>query len=991
MARPIVASPPVIRVRGAKENNLQDISIDIPRDRLTVITGLSGSGKSTLAFDTIYAEGQRKYVESLSVHARHFLEQVGKPDVEQIDGLPPTLAIGQFSTTPNPRSIVATTTEIYDFLRVLYSRVGSPHCPQCARPLMRRTVDQIVNETLALPPDTRLMILAPLTRGEKTDLTAVVRRIQREGFVRARVDGRLCDVAELTESGAKKSSAIDVVIDRLQPKPAMRSRLADAVELAMRIGDGVAIVSHAAAKAEATGGGEGGGSAGAETWLDHHFSERFACSVCNISVDDLSPRAFSFNSPYGACAACDGLGTRLAFAEDLIVPEPGLAILGGAIAPWRGPNQKITASFAKIAKSICAAMEASPEKPWATLTADVRRVFLHGSTPRDLEEHGVEFEGIIPNLQRRAKAAGGDGGASRLAEFQAELICETCRGARLKAAALAVRVEQRGIADVTRLPISEARAWFDGLKFAGEAAVIAAPVLREIRQRLRFLDDVGLGYLTLDRASATLSGGEAQRIRLATQIGAGLVGVCYVLDEPTIGLHQRDNERLLKSIRGLVDAGNTAIVVEHDEDVIRAADYLIDMGPGAGLHGGRIISSGPAADVIADPNSITGRYISGEYGIPLPEQRRPIRRDFHLQVIGARENNLKNIDVSLPLGAFVAITGVSGSGKSTLISQILLPAVRRRVMKTNERAGAHERLVGANRIDRVIEIDQTPIGRTPRSNPATFTGVFDEIRELYAKSKEAKIRGYDASRFSFNVKGGRCEACQGQGTRRIEMHFLPDVFVECQECKGTRYARETLEVRYRGKSIAEVLEMRVEDALGFFDSFPKILHGIRALSDVGLGYVRLGQPSNTLSGGEAQRVKLAGELCKGTIAPAGPSAARGVQRPAERGKGEPHTLYVLDEPTSGLHFADIQTLLAVLERLVDRGHSVVVIEHNLDVIKVADWVIDLGPEGGDAGGQIVAQGRPEDIARVAESFTGQYLKSKLGPGVPGEPVRAAAG
>jgi excinuclease ABC subunit A len=958
--------PPTIRVIGARQHTLRDVTVEIPRDQLTVVTGLSGSGKSTLAFDTIYAEGQRRYVESLSVHARHFLEQIGKPEVERIDGLPPTLAIEQLATQPNPRSIVATTTEVYDFFRILFARVGTPHCPTCGQPFVRRTADQVVSEVLALPEAERIMVLAPLARGQKGDLLPLARRIQREGFVRARVDGVLRDVSELVEAGAtngRKAVDLDVVVDRLVLKPDIRGRLADAIELSYKLGEGTAIIARAA----------GNGSDG---WRDTVYSENHTCPSCGTTVEELTPRAFSFNSPYGACEVCGGLGTTLRFDPDLIIPDQNLALAAGAISPWQSGKQRVEPQYLKILKSLAAEFDTTIETPWRELPEDLRRILLHGSTRKDEAELGIEFEGILPNLERRYKAAGSDAAKSRLAEYQSEDVCAACQGSRLKPGPLAVRVGGQRIADLTRMSISAARKWFDALKLSGEAEQIARPVLREITQRLRFMDDVGLGYLTLDRSSASLSGGEAQRIRLATQIGSGLVGVCYVLDEPTIGLHQRDNERLLKSIRGLVEAGNTAIVVEHDEDVIRAADYLIDMGPGAGLHGGRVIAAGPVKEALANPASITGRYLRGDYGIRLPEQRRTAKRDARLQIVGARQNNLKSIDVSIPLGVFVAVTGVSGSGKSTLISQILLPALRRRLLKTKERVGAHERLIGANRIDRVIEVDQTPIGRSPRSNPATFTGVFDEIRELYARTKEAKIRGYDASRFSFNVKGGRCESCQGQGVRKIEMHFLPDVFVECQECKGTRYGRETLEIRYRGKSIADVLEMRVEEALGFFDSFPKILHGVRALSDVGLGYLRLGQPSNTLSGGEAQRVKLAAELAKGALHPVLPSGPPSASA-TERAKLDQHTLYVLDEPTTGLHFADIETLLAVLNRLVDMGNTVLVIEHNLDVIKNADWIIDLGPDGGDAGGRIVAEGTPEEVAANSASATGKFLKPKL--------------
>jgi excinuclease ABC subunit A len=973
--------PKHIRISGARQHNLQNVDVQIPRDRLVVITGLSGSGKSSLAFDTIYAEGQRKYVESLSVHARHFLEQISKPDVECIEGLPPTLAIEQRAAAANPRSIVATTTEIYDFLRVLFARVGIPHCPKCGQRIYRRTVDQIVDIVLGYggrePPaaeaeQVRVMVLAPLARGQTGELQPILRRIQREGFVRARVNGRLRDVKELAELPKARAVDIDVVVDRLVLRPEIRGRLADAVELSLALGDGTAIVS----RANGTSAG-GAPPAGEETrWIDEVFSERHTCTACGISLPELAPRAFSFNSPYGACPQCGGLGTTLRFDPQLVVPDENLSLLDGAIAPWSAGKKRVAAAHLKVLRSLCQALGVKPETPFKSISDELRRIVLQGTTAADTERYGLEFEGVLPNLLRRYRAAGSDGGRSRLGTYQAEYVCEECHGARLRPTSLAVQVGGHNIHEITCLSIAAATSVFDELRLTGEAAQVAEPILREIRQRLHFMYDVGLGYLTLDRTSATLSGGEAQRIRLATQLGSGLVGVCYVLDEPTIGLHQRDNARLLASIRHLVDIGNTVIVVEHDEDVIRSADYLIDMGPGAGLHGGRIVAQGPAAEVLANPASMTGRYLRGEYGIPLPEQRRQPRRSDFIQVLKAAENNLKDIDVSIPLGVLCAVTGVSGSGKSTLVAQILLPALRRRLCKSRERPGRHERIVGAHKVDKVVEIDQTPIGRTPRSNPATYTGVFDEIRRLYAKTKEARIRGYSASRFSFNAKGGRCEACQGQGTRRIEMHFLPDVFVECQECKGSRYSRETLEIRYRGQSIADVLEMRVEEALRFFDSFPKIKQGVQALSEVGLGYVRLGQPSNTLSGGEAQRVKLAAELARGVIHPVTPNGPPSASA-TERAKLESHTLYVLDEPTTGLHFADIQTLLAVLNRLVDMGNTVLVIEHNLEVVKSADWVIDLGPEGGEAGGRIVAQGPPETVAGCAASHTGRYLQTKL--------------
>jgi len=958
-----------IRVVGARQHNLQNVTVELPRDRLIVITGISGSGKSSLAFDTIYAEGQRRYVESLSVHARHYLEQLSKPEVDRIEGLPPTLAIEQRAAAANPRSIVATTTEIYDFLRLLYARVGSPHCPSCGQPVRRYTVDQIVDRVLSFPPGRRLMVLAPLVRCGSADQPQVLRRIQREGFVRARVNGVLHDVKDLAELPKGRKVDIDVVVDRLTIRPEIRSRLADAIELSFGVSDGVVIVSCE----EFLESGDGA----APNWRDETFSERYACTACGVTLPELSPRMFSFNSPYGACPGCGGLGTTLQFDEQLIVPDENLSLLDAAIAPWSG--KKLAAAGRKMLRELCSAFGVSPQTPFQNLPQDLRRIVLYGTRRSDEQAYGVRFEGVIPSLERRLRASGANG-RSRLASFQSEHVCERCNGARLRPEPLAVRIAGLNIWQVVSFSIARAANWFERLRFDGEVAAIAEPILREVRQRLRFMVDIGLSYLTLDRLSVTLSGGEAQRIRLATQLGSGLVGVCYVLDEPTIGLHPRDNARLLRSVRNLVDMGNTAIVVEHDEDVIRAADYLVDMGPGAGQHGGRIVAAGPPEVVLNHPASLTGKFVRGEYTIPLPEQRRSIRRSEFLEIVGAAENNLKHINVRIPLGAFCAITGVSGSGKSTLVSQILLPALRRRLYRSREKPGAHERLIGAARVDRVIEIDQSPIGRTPRSNPATYTGVFDEIRRLYARTKEARIRGYTASRFSFNAKGGRCEACAGQGTRRIEMHFLPDVFVECQECRGTRYNRETLEIRYRGKSIADVLEMRVEEALRFFDSFPKIRRGLQALSDVGLGYIRLGQPSNTLSGGEAQRVKLAAELAKGDLClpvPGGPNAAA---------RQTSHTLYVLDEPTTGLHFADIQTLLAVLNRLVDMGNTVLVIEHNLDVIKSADWIIDLGPEGGDAGGQIVAEGPPEVIAECRQSYTGSYLRRKLGLDPVSQPI-----
>ncbi|MCH7870349.1 MAG: excinuclease ABC subunit UvrA, partial [Planctomycetes bacterium] len=918
-----------IRIFGARQHNLRDIDVEIPRDQLVVLTGLSGSGKSSLAFDTVYAEGQRKYVESLSVHARHFLELIGKPDVERVEGLPPTIAIEQRSSAVNPRSTVATTTEIYDFFRLLFARVGVPHCYKCGKPIHRQTVDQIVDALLEHAHGTRLMVLAPLTRGATGDQQAVFRRIQREGFVRARVNGVVHDVKEPPPSRKGRKLDIDVVVDRLVMRSDIRSRLADAVELSLSFGDGSLVVSR-----EETKGHEKPGGANDAAWIDQTYSERHTCTDCGISLHELSPRAFSFNSPYGACEACTGLGTELGFDPELIVADADAALADGAIEPWSDQKGRLMDPYAGQVRQLFDALGVDPKTPYQALPDDARRMILHGLKPSERKQLGVEFEGVIPGLQRRWKSASTETARNRFAVYQSRGKCSSCRGARLRREPLAVRIDGKNIRELTVMTIERAGAFFEKIAFEGEAREIAAPIVREVRQRLRFMNHVGVGYLTLDRASATLSGGEGQRIRLATQIGSGLVGICYVLDEPTIGLHQRDTGRLISSFRNLVDIGNTVLVVEHDEETIRAADHLIELGPGAGQRGGTIIAQGPAKTALASPDSITGKYLRGEYRIPVPEERRKPNRSSFVEVRGARQNNLKAIDVRFPLGLFCAVTGVSGSGKSTLVSQILLPALRRRLrfaatgqppQKLHESTGLHDQIVGAHRIDRVIEVDQTPIGRTPRSNPATYTGALDEIRKLYARTKEAKLRGYKSGRFSFNVKGGRCEACQGQGTRRIEMHFLPDIFVECQTCKGTRYNRETLDVRYRGKSIADVLDMRVEEALSFFESFTKIRTRVQALSDVGLGYVRLGQASNTLSGGEAQRVKLAAELGK---------------------PGSGHTLYVLDEPTTGLHFADIHTLLAVLNRLVDKGNTVLVIEHNLDVIKTADWVIDPGPEGG---------------------------------------------
>ncbi|OPX24718.1 MAG: excinuclease ABC subunit A [Planctomycetales bacterium 4484_123] len=930
-----------IVILGAKEHNLQGIDVRIPRGKLVVITGLSGSGKSSLAFDTIYAEGQRKYVESLSAYARQFLEQLQKPDVEHIEGLPPTIAIEQRSGGANPRSTVATTTEIYDYLRLLFARVGRPHCWFCGRPITSQTVSQMVDAIFQLPEGVRFMVLAPVVRGQKGQHAELLRHVQHEGFVRVRIDGTMYDLRDVPAMDKNRKHDIDVVVDRLILKPSVKVRLSDSIEVALGLAEGLVTISYEAV-----------GQDGQARWQDLIFSATFACPEHpRANLEELSPRMFSFNSPYGACDDCDGLGTILEFDPDLIVPDPSKSLAEGAVDAWRHGGRRMNIFYNRMIRRFCQTFNVDPYTPYEKLPAATRRVLMYGK-----HDGRKQFEGVIPNLERRWNNTDSEYVKRRLHSYLSEQPCRSCQGARLRPASLAVTVAGRNIRDVTAMSISEARRWFETLELDVERAQIAEQVLREIRQRLAFMESVGLGYITLDRASATLSGGEAQRIRLATQVGSGLVGVCYVLDEPTIGLHQRDNQRLIATLRRLRDMDNTVLVVEHDPETIHAADHVIDMGPGAGRHGGRVVVQGTLADVMACPESITGKYLSGVLKIETPSQRRPLSLRRAIELRGCRENNLKDLDVKFPLGGIVCVTGVSGSGKSTLVNQTLLRALRRRLYSSRDKPGEFDRILGTGQVDKVIEINQAPIGRTPRSNPATYTGVFDLIRQLFARTREAKIRGYKPGRFSFNVRGGRCEACQGQGTKKIEMHFLPDVYVTCAECKGARYNRETLEIRYRGKSIADILRMRVEEALAFFENFPKIRQLLRALYDVGLGYVELGQSSTTLSGGEAQRVKLATELGK---------TATG------------HTLYVLDEPTTGLHFADIHSLLNVLNRLADMGNTIIVIEHNMDVIKCADWIIDLGPEGGEAGGRIVAQGTPEDIARCPQSYTGQFLREHL--------------
>jgi len=946
--------PREIVVLGARQHNLRSVDVRIPRDKLVVITGLSGSGKSSLAFDTIYAEGQRKYVESLSAYARQFLEQLAKPDVEHIEGLPPTVAIEQRGGGSNPRSTVATTTEISDYLRLLYARVGSPHCWICGRPITSQTVSQMVDQIMTMPEGMKFMVLAPIVRGQKGQHAELLRHVRREGFVRVRIDGEIVDLREMAEikGNKNKKHSIDVVVDRLILKETVRVRLSDSLETALNLANGLITISHEPQEGDpptkaAKAADEDNPYA---NWTDRLFSATYACPRHpEANLPELAPRMFSFNSPYGACEACDGLGTILEFDAELIVPDKTVSLSQGAVDAWRHGGKRMNILYNRMVRRFCRKYGVPANVPWESLSDEVKDLMLNG-------DPNGKFEGVIPNLTRRWQNTDSEFVKAKLHSYLSEHACTRCGGARLKAASLAVKIDGRNIHDVTSMSIAQARGFFQTLTLDEEKAQIAEMVVREIRHRLDFLAGVGLEYISLSRKSATLSGGEAQRIRLATQVGSGLVGVCYVLDEPTIGLHQKDNQRLIGTLDHLRDIGNTVIVVEHDEETIRCADEVIDIGPAAGRHGGRVVAQGTVDEICCADESITGKYLSGKMEIESPSRRRRMARKRSIELRGCCENNLKDISVTFPLGGIICVTGVSGSGKSTLVNLTMLPALKRRVQASKERPGQFKKILGTGKVDKVIQIDQSPIGRTPRSNPATYTGVFDAIRQLFTKTREAKIRGYKPGRFSFNVKGGRCEACQGQGTKRIEMHFLPDVYVTCQECKGARYNRETLEVRYKGKNIADVLAMRIEEALGFFDAFPKIKQLLKALNDVGLSYVELGQSSTTLSGGEAQRVKLASELGK---------TATG------------HTLYVLDEPTTGLHFADIHNLLNVLNRLADMGNTIIVIEHNLDVIKCADWIIDMGPEGGDGGGQIVAQGTPETVAQCGESYTGQFLARHL--------------
>ena len=944
-----------IRIQGARQHNLKNIDVVIPRDKMVVITGLSGSGKSSLAFDTIYAEGQRKYVESLSAYARQFLEQMTKPDVDHIEGLPPTIAIEQRSAGGSPRSTGATTTEIFDYLRLLYARVGTPYCWKCGRQIQSQTVEQITDSILSWPEGTRIQVLSPLIRGQKGEHKEIFRAVQRQGFVRVRVDSQVCEIHEAPSLAKNRKHTIEVVVDRLVARKPVQTRLADSLEMALKLSEGLVIISRQDTGQSRTK--KKSRKKSPDGWTDQLYSERYACPVhTEASLPELSPRLFSFNSPYGACSECDGLGTILEFDPDLVVSAPQLSLSEGAIEAWRHGGKRMNIFYNRLIRQFCRRFGISSDTPYQRLSKEIRQILLQGTNPEQEQKFGSSFEGVIPNLTRRWHSTDSEHVKTRLHSYISAQPCRVCDGHRLRVESLHVKIADVGIHQVVKMTIWQAQEFFGKLKLTADKQKIAVQVLKEIRSRLGFMVDVGIGYLSLDRTSSTLSGGEAQRIRLATQVGSGLVGVCYVLDEPTIGLHQRDNRKLLDTLRSLTSIGNTVLVVEHDEETIRSADHIIDVGPGAGGHGGRIVSQGNLQRVLKSRQSSTANYLSGRQEIKLPSRRRVVSLNRAVSVRAAAENNLKNIDVKFPLGVFCCVTGVSGSGKSTLVTQTLLRALRRRLYGSHDKPGKHARLLGTSSVDKVIEIDQSPIGRTPRSNPATYTGVFDLIRELFAKTREAKIRGYKPGRFSFNVKGGRCEICRGQGTRKIEMHFLPDVYVVCQECKSQRYNRETLEIHYKGKNIAEVLDMSVEQALVFFGSFPKVKQLLRALNDVGLGYMTLGQSSTTLSGGEAQRVKLATELGK---------TATG------------HTLYVLDEPTTGLHFADIHNLLSVLNRLVDLGNTVVVIEHNMDVIKHADYIVDLGPEGGDAGGEVVAQGRPEEIVKISKSYTGQFLKSKL--------------
>ena len=995
-----------IRIGGAREHNLKNLTLNIPRDKLVVITGLSGSGKSSLAFDTIFAEGQRKYVESLSAYARQFLDQTQKPEVDFIEGLSPAIAIEQRSSGANPRSTIATTTEIYDYLRLLFANVGQPHCPASGEPITHQTTSDIVDRILTLPPKNRVMLLAPVVNAQRGEFRDVIERLAREGFVRARVDGRLVELAAnvRVQLDPRQKHTIEVVVDRLVIDDKIRIRLSDSVETALKWGEGRLLLLHQMPEAHNPRREEGDVSRSAlqssppphvggygDQWTETLYSNRLYSPATGRTFDPLTPKHFSFNSPLGACPVCHGLGQKMVFDEGLIVPDPEKSLEQGAILPWRRGGKRMVVYYKSTLRAVAQHYGQNPEAPYKSLPDHFKRVLLHGSGPELIEFHFWRagkmssstrpFEGVVPNLERLYQESESEFTKSRLKAFLSPRPCDACDGRRLKPEILAVTLGDETLAskfriqsskpakrkpipglsimDICALSIDEANEFFARLKLNEFQRKIAAEIIKEVRSRLIFLGNVGLGYLTLDRESGTLSGGEAQRIRLATQIGAGLVGVLYILDEPSIGLHQRDNGKLLETLEGLRDLGNSVLVVEHDEETIRRADYLIDLGPGAGVHGGEVVATGTLPEVLQHPRSLTARYLRGELSIPLPKKRvKPSRDGGWLEILGARENNLQNIDARIPLGTLTCVTGVSGSGKSTLVDDILRRALFRKLYGSKERPGAHREINGFEHLDKVIVIDQTPIGRTPRSNPATYTGMFNHIRDLFAKLPAAKIRGYDAGRFSFNVKGGRCEKCQGDGLIKIEMHFLPPLYVGCEACNGKRYNRETLEITYKGMNIADVLAMTVDEAMNFFRAVPQLNEACRMLAEVGLGYIRLGQQATTLSGGEAQRIKLAAELSR---------------------KATGHTLYILDEPTTGLHFHDVAKLLEVLFKLRASGNTLIVIEHNLDVIKTSDWIVDLGPEGGGGGGRIVAEGPPEEVARCDASYTGRFLRRILFP------------
>ena len=923
-----------IIIRGAREHNLKKFDLTIPRNQFIVVTGLSGSGKSSLAFDTIYAEGQRRYVESLSAYARQFLDQMQKPLVEHIEGLSPTISIEQKTTSRNPRSTVATQTEIYDYLRLLYARIGQPYCYSCGKKIEQQTTQQFVERVLSLPEGTKINILAPLIRGRKGEYRNIQAQVVKSGFARLRVDGKIYDVQEQIKMDKYKIHHIEVVVDRLTVRVDIRKRLSDSVETALKVGEGIIVVDFNGTKADQT------------------FSERYACVDCGTSLSEIEPRIFSFNSPYGACPECNGLGTKMEIDPDSLVPDPSKPWTA-AVVPWKKGQGGYMMYYRAVLREIAEIYDVDTRLPFSELDKKMKDIVFYGS---DDEIWNRTFEGVVGYLERLFQETDSDWLKEEISSYMSVSACPLCKGRRLKKESLAVKIGDSNIADVTELSIKEAKAFFSGLKLSKDKQTIGAEIFKEINRRLDFCINVGLEYLTLDRKSATLSGGEAERIRLATQVGSGLVGVIYVLDEPSIGLHQKDNDRLLSTLHALRDLGNTLIVVEHDEDTIRRADYVIDLGPGAGEHGGHVMYAGDVKGLVKCNKSMTGQYLNGSFKIHLPEKRRDIVNAKFLKIIGAKEHNLKGIDVSIPLGTFVCITGVSGSGKSTLVEDVLHRALNQKLHGSKEKPGAHKKIEGLGHIDKVIVVDQSPIGRTPRSNPATYTGMFSDIRDLFSHLPESKMRGYKPGRFSFNVKGGRCEACNGDGIKQIEMHFLPDVYVECEVCHGKRFTDQTLEVEFKGKNIADVLNLSVEEALSLFESIPRIKIVLETLNDVGLGYIRLGQSATTLSGGEAQRVKLASELCK-------PATGR--------------TFYILDEPTTGLHFADVDKLLSVLQRIVDRGNTVLVIEHNLDVIKSADYIIDLGPDGGDKGGELVFSGSVEQITKDSSSHTGKYLKDFL--------------